>query len=109
MFRKTITTLAIAAASVTGVVAATPAQAADRCSPTSSYGERICVTSVDYNRAGDTSAIHFTLTGPWTDYRVTANDTSELYYPGSRVIGVNGHPYTQVCATESTTHWRGCA
>ncbi|MEU0936017.1 hypothetical protein [Embleya sp. NPDC005971] len=108
MFRKMITTLAVAAATAAGVVSAAPAQAADRCSPTTRYGERICVTGVIYNRADDVSSVLFTLTGPWTDYRVSANGKSALYYPGNNALGVNGHLTTSVCVSEATTHWLAC-
>ncbi|WP_424643126.1 hypothetical protein [Embleya sp. AB8] len=110
LFRKTITTLAVAAATaaVAGVVTAAPAQAATGCSPTNGYGERLCVTSVNYDPRDGLTSIQFTLAGPWTDYRVSANDTSNLYYPGANSIGVDGRLYTQVCVTEGTTHWRAC-
>ncbi|GAA1945789.1 hypothetical protein [Kitasatospora viridis] len=110
MFRRTITGLAVAAAAVAGVVTAAPAQAATiGCSSRSPQGEQICVTSISYNRSIDVSTVHFTLSGPWTDYRVYANGGSDLYYPGSNTYPVDGHLTTSFCASEGTTHWYACS
>ncbi|WP_441247429.1 hypothetical protein [Kitasatospora sp. McL0602] len=98
----------VRAALLTGVMLAATvgvagqAQASSRCSARNGYGEQICINSVSYNRADDSSTVFFTLYGPNTDYRVSMNGDSALYNPGSHAFGIAGHLSTQVCATEST-------
>ncbi|WP_330331991.1 hypothetical protein OHS33_21260 [Streptomyces sp. NBC_00536] len=106
MFRKTITALTLAAATVAGVVIAAPAQAATGCSAWHG-SERLCVNRYSYTGNYYTS-VNFTIWGPDTDYRITAGSSTYLYTPGTSSIGVDGHYTGKVCISEATTHWSVC-
>ncbi|MDH6577258.1 hypothetical protein [Kitasatospora sp. MAP5-34] len=113
MLRKTITTLALAAATLSSVLLAAPAQATvGNCINGPRSGERLCFNSYYYNRSVNLTQYTFTLYGPTTDYRVYAGSLSgpsDIRYPGNDGLAVDGHYGTTLCITEGTTGWRGCA
>jgi hypothetical protein len=107
VLRKTITTLAVAAATLAGVVMASPAQADTGCTGFNGYGEQLCVNYTVYN--GSYTAINISVWGPSTDYRAHVGSWSTIVYPGSTTLYVGGNQSgTTVCVTEGTTHWNGC-
>ncbi|MFE2284558.1 hypothetical protein ACFXDJ_10330 [Streptomyces sp. NPDC059443] len=113
MLRKTITTLALAAATLSGVVLAAPAQASvGHCITGPRSGEKLCLNSYFYNSGERFSQYTFTLTGPDTDYRVYAGSLSgpsEIKYIRDHALVVDGRYAATLCITEGTTGWRGCA
>lgn len=119
VFRKTIaTTLAVATATMVGLLTVTPAQAAvGGYSYGPRSGEVLHETGATYHHNGtdiNYTAITFTLSGPNTDYRVYSGGFSGpngIFYPGSNVLIVDGYvsPGAALCITEGTTGWRGCA
>ncbi len=65
MLRKTITTLALASATLTGAVLAAPAQAAvGHCITGPSGGEKLCLNSWNHNKAENFTTYGFTISGP---------------------------------------------
>jgi hypothetical protein len=113
MLRKTISTLALASATLTGVVLAAPAQAAvGHCITGPSGGEKLCLNSWNHNKAENFTTYGFTLSGPPTDYRVYAGSLSgpsAIRYTGSDGFAVDGDYTATLCITEGTTKWSGCA
>ncbi|GAA1233479.1 hypothetical protein GCM10009665_24700 [Kitasatospora nipponensis] len=113
MIRKTITTLALAGATLSGVVLAAPAQATvGHCINGPRGGERLCLNGYFYNAAENYTQYTFTLSGPNTDYRVYAGSLSGpsgIVHLGNDTFSKNGHYAATLCITEGTTGWRDCA